>query len=185
MEPRQLSLQKLAQVVRWLSPGRPDVPSQWHETEPLSQPRPLPPVGRALSPGGRLAGLPLAACTIGPGGVTPEGRRTALDLLAPPGSKVMVVARGKVVYSGVRGGLGACIGVLHDDGRISRYSHLGERLVFRGAKVRRGQVIGEVGSSGSAARPMLRFDVLWQGCYCDPMDYLLARGCLSAELAYC
>ena len=184
MEPRQLSLQKLAQVVRWFSPARPDPPSQWHETEPLSQPRPLPPVGRALSPGGRLAGLPLAACTIGPGGTTPEGRRTALDLLAPPGSKVMVVARGKVVYSGVRGGLGACVGVLHEDGRISRYSHLGERHVFRGAKVRRGQVIGEVGSSGSAARPTLRFDVLWHRCYCDPMDYLLATGCLSAELAY-
>lgn len=134
-------------------------------------------------PGLRLGGLPLAVCTIGPGGQTLDGRRTGVDLLAPMGSTVMAISDGKVVYSGSRGGLGDCVAVLHGDGRISRYSHLGERQVKRSDRVLRGQAIGAVGCTGMVARPLLRLDVLWERCYCDPLDYLLATGCLSVEAA--
>lgn len=134
-----------------------------------------------MPPGLRVGGLPLALCTIGPDGQTLGGRRTGVDLLAPKGSVVMAIADGTVVYSGSRGGLGDCVAVRHFDGRVSRYSHLSERQVKRSEEVRRGQPIGKVGCTGMVARPLLRLDVLWQRCYCDPLDYLLATGCLSVE----
>ena len=55
------------------------------------------------------------------------------------------------------------------------------RKVARGQRVVRGQSIGKLGGTGNTARSALRFDVLWRRRYCDPLDYLLATGCLGLE----
>lgn len=85
-----------------------------------------------------------------------------VDLGAPKGTPVLAAAGGQVIVSrnyGYNGGYGNYIVVSHPNGTQTLYSHLSKNLVFEGYTVAKGQVIGEVGSTGKSTGPHLHFEV--------------------------
>lgn len=85
-----------------------------------------------------------------------------VDLAAPNGSPLLAAAGGKVIISrnyGWNGGYGNYIVVSHPNGTQTLYAHLSKNLVFEGATVIRGQIIGEVGSTGKSTGSHVHFEV--------------------------
>jgi len=85
------------------------------------------------------------------------------DYAAPTGTPVYSVADGRVVFSGRSGGGGNVIKIRHANGFMTEYLHLSRRLVRVGQRVKQGQRIGLVGSTGLATGPHLDFRLLQHG----------------------
>jgi len=82
------------------------------------------------------------------------------DLAAPEGTPVVAALSGRVVSSGDAGGYGLAIELDHDNPRRrTLYGHLSELYVKEGDRVRQGEVIGRVGSTGRSTGPHLHFEV--------------------------
>jgi murein DD-endopeptidase MepM/ murein hydrolase activator NlpD len=86
----------------------------------------------------------------------------AIDYAAPAGTPVIAIGRGKVTFSGWRGGYGNCVEVRHPGGYSSRYGHFSRIApgIRRGAEIDAGDVIGFVGQTGHATGPHLHFEFL-------------------------
>jgi lipoprotein NlpD len=98
-----------------------------------------------------------------------------IDIAGNSGDPVRAAADGVVVYSG-NGlvGYGELVIIKHNDNYLSAYGHNRKRLVKEGERVRAGQTIAEMGSSG-ASRNELQFQVRLNGKPMDPLDYLPSR----------
>ena len=82
------------------------------------------------------------------------------DLAAPEGTPVVAALSGRVVSSGLAGGYGLAIEVEHaNPRRRTLYGHLSELYVKQGDRVRQGEVIGRVGSTGLSTGPHLHFEL--------------------------
>ncbi len=94
-----------------------------------------------------------------------------VDYAAPVGTPVRSIADGKVVSVGWSGGLGRSVRVKHANGIETMYSHLSRyaKGIKPGVRVRRGQYLGNVGSSGIATGPHLDFRALENGRYINPI----------------
>lgn len=100
------------------------------------------------------------------------GRRrlhTGVDFAAPMGAPIYAAAAGEVFHAGWLGGYGKCIIILHGDGISTLYGHCSVIEVETGSYVRRGQVIGRVGSTGFSTGPHLHFEVRKNGVPINPM----------------
>ena len=75
---------------------------------------------------------------------------TGMDLGAASGSDIMAMKAGKVISSRYNGGYGNVVIVEHADGIRTLYAHCSKLLVKAGEKVRKGQVIARVGSTGNS-----------------------------------
>ena len=96
-----------------------------------------------------------------------------IDYGGPVGTRVMASASGEVVASGWCGaGPGICVVIAHGGGWRSQYFHLSEASVRAGARVRQGEVIGRVGSTGSSTGPHLHFQVNLGAESVDPAGLL-------------
>jgi murein DD-endopeptidase MepM/ murein hydrolase activator NlpD len=95
-----------------------------------------------------------------------------VDFAARAGTDIVAVAAGIVIWSGRRDGYGKLIEVNHGNGYVTRYAHNSENLVAVGDTVRRGQVIGRVGSTGRATGPNLHFEVLHNCRHVNPLTYV-------------
>ncbi len=99
-----------------------------------------------------------------------------IDVAAPIGSKVTAAGSGVVVYSGneinVYGGL---VLIDHGSGLISAYGHLGTLNVQRGDRVKQGQLLGSVGTTGYAKQPQLHFEIRKDRKPLDPLTKLPPR----------
>ena len=85
-----------------------------------------------------------------------------VDLAAPNGSPLLAAADGKVIISknyGWNGGYGNYIVINHSNGTQTLYAHLSKNLVFEGYSVVRGQVMGNVGSTGKSTGSHVHFEV--------------------------
>jgi murein DD-endopeptidase MepM/ murein hydrolase activator NlpD len=100
-----------------------------------------------------------------------------VDFAAPAGTPVRAVARGKVAAAGWQGGAGRFVKLRHGASLASGYAHLARIApgLKPGQRVRRGQVIGYVGSSGLATGSHLHFVAYKGGRYVDPMSVSFAR----------
>lgn len=100
---------------------------------------------------------------------------TGVDISADYGSPVIAAGAGRVTFAGSRGGsgYGRLVEIDHGDGYESRYAHLGRISVRVGARVRRGDTLGEVGVSGTATGPNLHYEVLVDGRAVNPVGYFL------------
>ncbi len=96
-----------------------------------------------------------------------------LDVAAALGSKVRAPADGTVVYAGVEGGYGRVVVVDHGYGLKTRYGHLLKTEVKVGDKVKRGQVIAQVGNSGRSTGPHLHYEVRVNGVADNPRKFIL------------
>jgi murein DD-endopeptidase MepM/ murein hydrolase activator NlpD len=96
-----------------------------------------------------------------------------LDLVAPPGTKVVTPADGIVTRVGPSGGFGQAIIIAHGYGIITRFGHLSAYNVRVGQRVKRGDVIGTVGSTGRSTGPHLHYELLVHQRNVDPVKYIL------------
>ena len=87
------------------------------------------------------------------------------DYAAPTGTPILSVADGRVVFSGRSGGSGNLVTVQHANGFVTQYLHMSKRLVRKGARVRQGQRIGLVGSTGLATGPHVDIRIRKNGRY--------------------
>ncbi len=100
-------------------------------------------------------------------GVVTQGYRAghlALDIGSYYGAKVYASAGGRVTYARFSpdGWLGFRVIISHGNGLVTSYSHLSGIFVEEGQTVARGQVIGQVGSTGNSTGPHVHFEA-WQG----------------------
>lgn len=91
------------------------------------------------------------------------------DFAAPYGTPVYSVSDGTVAFAGRHGGNGNFIKLGHNQTLSTSYSHLSRILVSPGQRVRQGQVIGYVGSTGLSTGPHLHFEVYRNGQPVNPM----------------
>lgn len=100
-----------------------------------------------------------------------------VDYGAPTGTPVKAVGDGTVTKSGWGRGFGNMVILRHSGGLESMYSHLSgfAKNARSGAKVRQGQVIGYVGSTGISTGPHLDFRLKQNGKYVNPTKYVAPR----------
>ncbi len=96
-----------------------------------------------------------------------------IDVTADMGSPIEAPAGGRVVASGWETGYGNTLEIDHGYGIVTRYAHCSKLLVHRGDRVRRGQRIALVGSTGLATGPHLHYEVRVHGRPVDPLRYVL------------
>jgi murein DD-endopeptidase MepM/ murein hydrolase activator NlpD len=107
-----------------------------------------------------------------------SGRRTmhrGVDFSARLGTPVVATADGVITYSGVWQGYGNVVEISHGNGFVTRYCHLQRRLVAKGQRVTRGDVVGRVGSTGRSTFSHLHYEIEKGGERIDPMRFVLAN----------
>ncbi|MEU8678671.1 peptidoglycan DD-metalloendopeptidase family protein [Streptomyces sp. NPDC048560] len=88
------------------------------------------------------------------------GRHTGQDFAAPAGAPVVAVRSGSIAWSNGKGGAyGNWVGLLADNRHVYTYCHLSTMQVKTGQKVRAGQQLGKVGSTGNSSGPHLHFEM--------------------------
>jgi murein DD-endopeptidase MepM/ murein hydrolase activator NlpD len=96
------------------------------------------------------------------------------DLSAPSRSPILATAAGKVVYRGWKGRYGRLVEIDHGFGIRTRYGHMRNIYVRRGQKVKLGQKIGQVGTSGRSTGPHVHYEIILRGQHVDPMKFIEA-----------
>jgi murein DD-endopeptidase MepM/ murein hydrolase activator NlpD len=99
---------------------------------------------------------------------------TGLDFRADAGDPVRATAAGTVVTAGWTGGYGQMVEIAHGNGLATRYGHLSSILVKVGDKIKAGQIVGEVGSTGRSTGPHLHYETRVSGDAVDPQRFLRA-----------
>ncbi|WP_231756865.1 peptidoglycan DD-metalloendopeptidase family protein [Microbulbifer elongatus] len=98
--------------------------------------------------------------------------RKGVDIAGKKGESVQAAADGTVIYAGsALRGYGKLLIIKHSEEFLSAYAHNDKLLVGEGAKIRAGQRIAELGSSGTD-RDMLHFEIRKNGQPVDPLVYL-------------
>jgi len=95
-----------------------------------------------------------------------------VDFAGKDGADVVAVAAGVVVFAGNRSGYGKMVEINHGSGYATRYGHHKELVVKAGDIVRKGEVIGLMGSSGRSTGPHVHFEVFKNGRIVDPSTYI-------------
>lgn len=93
-----------------------------------------------------------------------------IDLAAPAGTPVAATADGVVGVAGWMGGYGLMIQLGHAGNIETRYAHLSSTAVTAGQAVKRGQIIGFVGSTGRSTGPHLHYEVRVAEVAVDPLN---------------
>jgi len=107
------------------------------------------------------------------------GRRQfhrGIDLVADLGTPIRATADGIVSRASRVPDYGKVVDVSHGYGYVTRYGHMSEILVRPGQRVRRGDVIGRVGSTGRSTGPHVHYEVFRDGRRVNPWKYLNQRG---------
>ena len=97
-----------------------------------------------------------------------------LDIAADIGTPVYAAAMGTVDMAGWNGGYGQYVKIRHGNGYESAYGHMSGIAVSTGQQVRKGEIIGFVGSTGYSTGPHLHFEVFVDGENIDPL-YMLKK----------
>ena len=98
-----------------------------------------------------------------------------VDFAGKEGSDVIAVASGVVTFAGERSGYGKIVEISHAGGYVTRYAHHRDLVVKTGDIVKKGDVVGKMGSSGRATGPHVHFEVLKNGRAVDPASYVARR----------
>ena len=103
-----------------------------------------------------------------------------VDIPGPTGTPIYATADGIISHAGRQGGYGNMVEINHGKGIATRYGHLSKIIVSDNTRVRRGQIIGLMGSTGRSTGPHLHYEVRMDGHAVNPVpflttgDYLLA-----------
>ncbi|MCU7914428.1 MAG: M23 family metallopeptidase [Candidatus Thiodiazotropha sp. (ex Gloverina cf. vestifex)] len=98
-----------------------------------------------------------------------------MDFAGKEGSDVVAVAAGVVTWSGDRYGYGELVEINHGKGYVTRYGHNAKILVEIGDRIRPGQVIATMGSTGRSTGPHVHFEVVRNGKIVNPTKYIRTK----------
>ncbi|MGP8245189.1 MAG: M23 family metallopeptidase [Bryobacteraceae bacterium] len=96
-----------------------------------------------------------------------------VDLGAPTGTPVRATGDGLVIFADMESGYGRLIVIDHGGGLETYYAHLSRFYVHAGEEVRRGEMVGAVGSTGRVTAPHLHYEVRIGGAPVNPYRYLV------------
>src|SRR6266480_1121018 len=96
-----------------------------------------------------------------------------IDVTAPMGAEIEAPAAGIVTEVRWEEGYGNIVTMDHGFGLVTRFAHCSKILVVRGQRVKRGQVIAKVGSTGLSTGPHLHYEVWVNHKPVDPMKYVM------------
>lgn len=141
-------------------------------TRGISVPSRMPLEGAALTSGFGMRTHPVLG-----------GRRQhhGIDLAAPTGTPVYATAEGVVSRADWYSSYGLFISVEHGASMQTRYAHLSRLAVAAGDSVKKGDLIGYVGSTGRSTGPHLHYEVRVEGLAVNPIPYMVES---EAQLAY-
>lgn len=149
-----------------LSPPRSAIASVAALPMPGMMPSLMPVSARALTSGFGLRPHPLLGVLRTHSGV---------DLAASFGSPIVATSDGVVNTSGWAGGYGLLVALDHGAGLQTRYGHMSRLNVVSGQAVRKGDVIGYVGSTGMSTGPHLHYEIRVNGQAVNPAPHLRGR----------
>jgi murein DD-endopeptidase MepM/ murein hydrolase activator NlpD len=103
---------------------------------------------------------------------------TGVDWAAPMGTPIYASGNGVIDKMGWEGGYGRFIRIRHANGYQTAYGHMSAfaRNMAEGQRVRQGQIIGYVGSTGLSTGAHLHYEIIVNGRHVDPMKLRLPRG---------
>jgi murein DD-endopeptidase MepM/ murein hydrolase activator NlpD len=96
-----------------------------------------------------------------------------IDIAGPHGKEIVAPSDGTVVFSGLEGGYGNVLVIDHGYGIKTRYGHLMSIAVKPGEKVKRGQVIAQLGNTGRSTGPHCHYEVRVNGIAQNPRKFIL------------
>ena len=101
-----------------------------------------------------------------------------VDFAAPTGTPIMAAGDGTIDMAGRNGGYGNYIRIRHNGTFSTAYAHMHRfaKGMSRGARVRQGQIIGYVGSTGRSTGPHLHYEILMNGKQVNPMGVRVPVG---------
>jgi murein DD-endopeptidase MepM/ murein hydrolase activator NlpD len=97
------------------------------------------------------------------------------DIAAPRGTPVVATADGVVVKADWQNGYGQTVVIDHGNGLTTRYGHLSKIEVEVGQEIKRGEELGQVGSTGRSTGPHLHYEVRIGDVAVSPLHYLPER----------
>ncbi|UYN98400.1 MAG: M23 family metallopeptidase [Devosia sp.] len=102
---------------------------------------------------------------------------TGVDLAAPSGTPIYAAGDGTIIYYKWQSGYGNKIEIEHVNGYETAYGHLSRFVdgLGNGSRVRQGQLIGYVGSTGQSTGPHLHFEIKINGNLVDPLSVKLPK----------
>jgi murein DD-endopeptidase MepM/ murein hydrolase activator NlpD len=106
---------------------------------------------------------------------------SGVDFSAPAGTLIYATGDGRVARTDFDRGNGQFIVIEHAEGFTSKYAHIKRFLIREGEKVKRGQAIAEVGSTGRSTSPHLHYEIAHRGMTLNPMMALGQRSQLAAN----
>lgn len=96
---------------------------------------------------------------------------TGIDIAAPKGTPIYATGNGIVTSADREGGYGITCQINHGYGYETLYGHLSKVIVKPGQKVKRGEIIGYVGSTGLSMAPHLHYEVILNGKKVNPVYF--------------
>ncbi len=96
-----------------------------------------------------------------------------LDIANHKGTRVIATANGKISYAGKKMFIGNEVLIDHGHGIVTKYGHLSKILVKAGSRVKRGDVIGLMGTTGRSTGPHVHYEVRLNGIPVNPERYIL------------
>src|SRR5579871_1510391 len=104
---------------------------------------------------------------------------TGIDFRGDVGDAVHATAAGTVTAAGWSGGYGKMVEIDHGNGLSTRYGHLSQITVDIGDKVRPGQIVGRMGSTGRSTGPHVHYETRIDGEPVNPQKFLNAGASLD------
>jgi murein DD-endopeptidase MepM/ murein hydrolase activator NlpD len=101
-----------------------------------------------------------------------------IDVSAPMGAPIVAPAGGVVRLVTWETGYGNVLEIDHGDGIVTKYAHCSKIVVRLGQKVKRGQIIANVGSTGLSTGPHVHYEIHVNGKVVDPLTYVLPEGAI-------
>ena len=95
-----------------------------------------------------------------------------VDLANDQGTPIYAARSGKVTVATYGGTYGNYVTINHGDGFSSLYAHMTRYVVHKGDTVKKGQLIGYMGSTGRSTGPHLHFSIFYNGSSVNPMNYI-------------
>ncbi len=103
-----------------------------------------------------------------------------VDIPGPSGTPIYATADGIISHAGRQGGYGNMVEINHGKGIATRYGHLSKIIVADNTRVKRGQLIALMGSTGRSTGPHLHYEVRIDGHAVNPVPFLTTADYLMA-----
>ena len=150
---------KAVDMLKWTTGGR----TEWFEASGVGERRGVlsAPVAGRMSSSYGMRRHPILGYT---------RMHAGIDFAARYGSPIYAVTDGVVAFAGRHGGHGNYVRIQHGGGLATGYAHMSRIAAAPGQRVRRGQVIGYVGSSGLSTGPHLHYELYRNGVTVNPLS---------------